>query len=74
MSWQEYTALFILAVFVGVIGYDLFAYVRWGNEATISRVCLETANHYRGFAILAAFAVGVLFGHLFLPQHIATSP
>ncbi len=59
MSWQTATALVIVGAFVCIIGYDLFAYARGGNAATISRVCLDTANRYRGF------------GHLFLPQHVS---
>lgn len=70
MTWQTVTALLMVAITVILIGYDLIAYSIGGNAAIISQVCLRTAEQHRGFVILVGFAVGVLFGHLFLPQHV----
>lgn len=73
MRHQTITALVIvgLGLLYGI--YDIFAYKTWSNKATISRVLLE-ANAASLFgmalAIVLAFTVGVLFGHLFLPQHV----
>jgi hypothetical protein len=69
-TWRTITAVLIVATILAVACYDLVAYVRVGNEATISRICLETANNYRGFAIGVVFLLGILCGHLFLPQHV----
>jgi hypothetical protein len=69
MSWAGYTALVLVAVVVGLIIYDAVSYALGGNQDTISVVCLTMADRYRGFTTIVAFAVGVLFGHLFLPQH-----
>lgn len=68
MNWRLITALVIVGVVVILIVYDLVVYVTKGNNATISRVILDTARARPGFMLLFAFAFGVLFGHLFLPQ------
>ena len=70
MTWTAITSLVFVILVAAAVVYDIVAYVRGGNAATFSYVCLGVANRYRGFAILLAFAVGVLFGHLFLPQHV----
>lgn len=69
---QTVTALVMVVVIVGLALYDLIAYSRHGSEATISRVTYWTSVRSRFFLILFVFAMGVLFGHLFLPQHIDT--
>jgi hypothetical protein len=71
LSWTATTALVFVILVATAIAYDIIAYARGGNAATFSYICLSVANRYRGFAILLAFAIGVLFGHLFLPQHVA---
>ncbi len=67
MSWQSITALVVVAAIVLLILYDLVAYAVGGNAATISRVLLG-----RGwaFALWVVFGLGVLVGHLFLPQRV----
>lgn len=72
MNWQTATALFITGVIVLCIVYDLIAYSVGGSEATISSVCLNTANRNRGFAMAFAFCFGLLCGHIFLPQKVET--
>lgn len=69
MHWSVITAVVLVGALVLLVAYDLFAYAAGGNEATISRLCLDTANRYRALAMIAGFVAGVLFGHLFLPQH-----
>lgn len=60
--------LVVLAVLL--VLYDLAVYAIAGNDATISRVCLNCAQNNRGLVMVTAFCCGVLFGHLFLPQHV----
>jgi hypothetical protein len=68
MTWERITALVIVCVVVGLILYDLFAYFAFGNDATLSKTCLDMSYKYRWFAVLFSFSFGVLIGHLFLPQ------
>jgi hypothetical protein len=70
MSWREATAVVILAMILLGVVYDLVAYSVSGNEATISRLCLETADRCRGFAVGFVFLLGVLCGCLFVPQRV----
>lgn len=67
MSWQSFTALVVAAVVVGLIVYDLVAYAIGGNDATLSRVLLSRGA---GFALWFVFGLGMLVGHLFLPQRV----
>lgn len=73
MNHKLMTGLVIVGLALTYFGYDLFAYLKWGNDTTISRILLA-ANAYSiagmFLAIVSAFAFGVLFGHLFLPQHV----
>jgi hypothetical protein len=73
-TWKAVTALVVVAALVLLCVYDLIAYAVGGNDATISRGVLGTADRYRGFAMGVAFLAGVLCGHLFLPQHVAAAP
>jgi hypothetical protein len=70
MSWTVATPLAIVGAAVALAFYDLLAYRRGGNDATISVAMLRAGRRYPMFAIVVAFIVGVLFGHLFLPQHV----
>lgn len=70
MTWQTATGLFVAFLVVLAIVWDITAYLLGGNEATISRICLETANKNRGFAFLLGVAIGLLAGHLLLPQRV----
>jgi hypothetical protein len=69
VTWKQTTALVVVAAILGLIVYDLIAYARGGNPATISRVVLAIGEKSLGFALAFVFALGVLVGHLFLPQH-----
>lgn len=68
MSWQSVTALVIVAVIVGLIVYDLVVYATVGNDATLSKTLLDVSRQSAAFALSFVFALGVLVGHLFLPQ------
>jgi len=56
-------ALFVMGV------YDVFLFVNFGRDATISRQILLWSRSYPEASLAAAFALGVLAGHLFWPQH-----
>lgn len=71
MSNQRVAALLIVATVVVWIITDILLATFLGNGATISQTFLHTCERYRGFAICVAFSIGVLFGHLFLPQHVS---
>ena len=68
MTWVQWTALAFVVLVLATIFYDVLAFAFGGTDATFSSVFLDTADRYRGFAIVVAFAVGVLFGHTFLSQ------
>lgn len=70
MDWRLVTKWVIVIAPVLIAFYDVIAYSRGGDEATISRVCVETAHNNPLFLIMFIFALGVLAGHLFAPQHI----
>ena len=70
VSWRVITAAIIVLTPLVVGVYDLVAYLRGGNNATISKTCLDTAREYPLFAICVVFAFGALCGHLFVPQHL----
>ena len=53
----------MVAILGLVAAYDLFAFYYWGREATVSDVIRALPS---SFQLLIAFALGALFGHLFL--------
>ena len=62
---QIYTLLFLIAWFLLAGLWDGFAYLTWGPPATISKLLLSWAQEHP----IIAFLFGVIFGHLFWPQH-----
>lgn len=71
MNWWKVATLVLLVTTPFVIGaYDLTAYLHGGNDATISRTILDTAREYPLFPLVIGLMVGLLLGHLFLPQHL----
>ena len=66
MSWRRLTQLILLALPLLVGGYDLAAFLRSGNDATVSMVILDAAKEWPIVSLL----FGVLVGHLFVPQHV----
>jgi hypothetical protein len=69
MEWRTVTKWVIVLAPVLIAFYDLIAYQAAGNDATISKVCLDTARGNPLFLIMFVFALGVLCGHLFAGQH-----
>lgn len=74
MTWKRLTALVIVIAVVGLALYDLIAYAFGGNDATISVTVLRTSEAFYGFALYFMFGLGVLCGHLFLPQRVPSKP
>ena len=64
MSGREATIGLIILVAVACVLYDLFAYERWDETATISYVMFNLACRHP----IIPFALGAIFGHLFWPQ------
>lgn len=58
------TAWIIVAATFVLVGWDIFAAVKWGYEGTISRDILCAAYQQP----VIPFAAGILCGHLFWPQ------
>lgn len=58
------TAWWLIAVVTLLIGYDIFAVLRWGYHGTISYDVLTAAKAYP----VLPFAMGVVCGHLLWPQ------
>jgi hypothetical protein len=63
------TRFFIVFLIIGVLLYDLWVFVNYGNEATISRQILDFSYAKTG-SVMLAFFFGLLCGHLFIPQHV----
>lgn len=67
------TALLIVGAIVLLIVYDLVVYAFFGSDPTISRTCYNAARasaSSKAFVMGFVFALGVLAGHIFLPQHV----
>lgn len=71
MTWRAVTVVVILVAPFVIGAYDLIALLVAGNEVTISRVCLDAAHRRPGLMLCVAFLLGVLCGHLFVPQHVS---
>lgn len=68
--WRTVSVVVIIAAPFLIGAYDLIAYRAAGNEATISRVCLDTAQRYPALMVCIGVLFGILLGHLFVPQHV----
>jgi hypothetical protein len=66
--WKVSTVAVILGspIWIGLV-YDVCAGVFGGNEATISRECLNVSLRYWQFALSMSMLFGTLHGHLFWP-------
>lgn len=58
------TTILLLTIAGVLIGYDIFAVLKWGYHGTISYDLLTNAEKRP----IIAFAMGVVCGHLFWPQ------
>lgn len=70
MTWRLATGLVMLALPFAVGVYDLIAYEIGGDEATISKTCLNIEARTVAFAMALAWLGGMAAGHLFLPQTV----
>ena len=61
MDWIVVTRWVIIITIIVLSVYDVFVISKHGVETSISRVILKWAQKYP----IIAFALGVLFGHLF---------
>jgi hypothetical protein len=64
---QWLTLVFLLAVFVLIIGYDLLIIRACGPDASISRVVGRFLARWPQAAIVLLFWLGLLIGHVWLP-------
>ena len=65
MKVKEITGWFIILIFLLIVGYDVYAYIAGGQEATISSlISQEWIYQYPAFT----FAMGFVMGHLFWPM------
>jgi hypothetical protein len=60
------TTLFIVGIFLLILAFDVWVWRMLGIDATITRVTQRAAEHVPLLPYLLAFAMGALFGHLFL--------
>lgn len=58
---REMTTIIIIAATVILIGYDVFAFIFAGADATISVVIWEASKDFP----MVPFGFGVLMGHFF---------
>lgn len=62
---QTITGIFLLAVFFLIVFYDLYVYLKYGQDGTISSVFRHLNQQCPLWASIVAFAMGVLWGHFF---------
>jgi cytochrome b subunit of formate dehydrogenase len=67
---KKITKWFLIALLLVIAIYDIsIAYV-FGGEATISRFTWYLALEFPAVGLSIVFGLGVLVGHLFVPQHV----
>jgi hypothetical protein len=68
MNPREITLAVVVASTIiylgGLVIYDLFAYVTWGNHATISVVVRDLFRMWPWVAVVTGFVLGLLTGHI----------
>lgn len=64
MDIRKLTQLIVVIFIVAIFGYDLFAYIKGGQEATVSFLIIDDWS--RNFPAFTFF-VGFIMGHLFWP-------
>jgi hypothetical protein len=60
------TVLFLIGLVLLIAGYDLLTWQKRGIQSTISWTLRQWDINFPFFRYLVAFALGALFGHLFL--------
>lgn len=69
MTPRTLTVGVVLVTIAGLVGYDVFAFVRAGTDATISSVVWEAAS-----SPPLTFVAGFLCGHLFWNSSSGRAP
>ena len=65
MNVKMITQYFIALSILVILGYDVFAYIQGGSEATVSSIIInEWSRDYPAFTFLMGFTMG----HLFWPM------
>ena len=67
MTAKTLTTLFIIGTILAIAAYDIWVWQAYGVESTITQVLAELNIHAKTLAYIVSFAMGTLFGHLFLP-------
>lgn len=58
----------ILLVPVFILGADYVLYRFGGNDLTLSRFFLQVESRWIMYAVMVAFDIGVVVGHMAVPQ------
>ena len=61
MNVKKITMIFVPAVILAILGYDVFAYMNGGQQSTVSNVVIEWSHQYPAMT----FFIGFVMGHLF---------
>ena len=61
MKTKTITMLVIAFFILGLLGYDTYAYLIAGQDATVSNVIIELSHSYPA----GTFLIGFVMGHLF---------
>ena len=63
-KYRTYSQYFIALAIVGIFAFDVFVFIKGGQEATISSIIItDWAYNYPAFV----FGIGFIMGHLFWP-------
>jgi hypothetical protein len=71
MTVKTITLLVIALFIIGLLGYDVYAYVVGGQDATVSNVIIELSHDYPAGTFLVGFAMGHLFWQMKKPKEVA---
>lgn len=69
MTGRKITINFIIATIAIVAIFDIWIFMNYGGDSTISRVALGWTSS-RPVLAITMFGIGFLCGHLFWPQRI----
>ena len=67
---RTYTKIFCAVAFARIVIYDVWVYLAFGGDATISRLTYELQVTYPPIGQLLLLSIGFLLGHLFWSQKI----
>jgi len=68
LIWKRVTGLIIAGSTIGLLLYDVLAYVFGANISTISNIFLNINKVSPIFMLSFSYLMGMLTGHFFLPQ------